>query len=319
MSTTVSYKGNNIATVANNTKTLTTAGKYLEANIILTDVSGGGGNYQTKTQTFTPSASQQTATITPDSGYDALDEVDVTVDAIAPPFYDMSGPLAWLGVDVQTIATDFYSKVDTLDNTPFATWTPSTTALAVVPSTTLTAFSATELDQYGYYIIWECGLDPVYTGTPTKKALPQLARAVLIQYTAKRPANWDKIVAGECNATANQAVYNSSFLRYYGTTTGTSTYTYGASYGFYFAQTAPTISSTTATTTNITPKTPTLSARCNATYMSTTNASLVDAANSKWWIKGKAIYKVKRDELFDGIYKAVCAAINATPPDLPTP
>lgn len=39
MSTTVSYKGNTIATVSNNTKTLTTAGKYLEADVILTDVS----------------------------------------------------------------------------------------------------------------------------------------------------------------------------------------------------------------------------------------------------------------------------------------
>lgn len=40
MSTTVSYKGSTIATVENNTKTLTTAGKYLEADVILTDVSG---------------------------------------------------------------------------------------------------------------------------------------------------------------------------------------------------------------------------------------------------------------------------------------
>lgn len=37
MSTTVSYKGNTLATVSNNTKTLETEGKYLEADIILTD------------------------------------------------------------------------------------------------------------------------------------------------------------------------------------------------------------------------------------------------------------------------------------------
>ena len=44
MSTTVTYKGSTIATVENNTKTLTTQGKYLEGNIILTDVSGIDGN-----------------------------------------------------------------------------------------------------------------------------------------------------------------------------------------------------------------------------------------------------------------------------------
>lgn len=37
MSTTVSYKGNTLATVSNNTKTLLTQGKYCDANIILTD------------------------------------------------------------------------------------------------------------------------------------------------------------------------------------------------------------------------------------------------------------------------------------------
>ena len=39
MSTRVSYKGNDIATVTNNTKTLLTQGKYLEANVILIDTS----------------------------------------------------------------------------------------------------------------------------------------------------------------------------------------------------------------------------------------------------------------------------------------
>ncbi len=43
MSTTVTYKGSTLATVNNNTKTLKTAGKYMEGDVILTDVSGGTG------------------------------------------------------------------------------------------------------------------------------------------------------------------------------------------------------------------------------------------------------------------------------------
>ena len=39
MSTTVTYKGNTLATVSNNTKTLKTAGKYMEGDVVLTDVS----------------------------------------------------------------------------------------------------------------------------------------------------------------------------------------------------------------------------------------------------------------------------------------
>lgn len=42
MSTTVSYKGNTIATLSNETKTLTTAGTWVEGDIVVTD-SGGSG------------------------------------------------------------------------------------------------------------------------------------------------------------------------------------------------------------------------------------------------------------------------------------
>lgn len=42
MSTTVSYKGNTIATLNNETKTLTTGGTWLEADIQITDTSSGG-------------------------------------------------------------------------------------------------------------------------------------------------------------------------------------------------------------------------------------------------------------------------------------
>ena len=45
MSTTVSYKNNTLTTVNNQTKTLKTAGKYLEDDIILVDIlSGVDGN-----------------------------------------------------------------------------------------------------------------------------------------------------------------------------------------------------------------------------------------------------------------------------------
>ena len=43
---------------------------------------GSGGNYQTKSVTYTPSTSQQTQTITADSQYDALKKVNVTVNAM---------------------------------------------------------------------------------------------------------------------------------------------------------------------------------------------------------------------------------------------
>lgn len=44
--------------------------------------SGESASYQTKSVSYTPSASSQTVTVSADSGYDALNSVEVTVEAI---------------------------------------------------------------------------------------------------------------------------------------------------------------------------------------------------------------------------------------------
>lgn len=51
----------------------------------------GGANLQTKSKTYTPSGSQQTDTITPDSGYDGMSSVGVTVNAV--PTADVNGSI----------------------------------------------------------------------------------------------------------------------------------------------------------------------------------------------------------------------------------
>ena len=93
MSTTVQYKGNTLTTVSNATKTLKTAGKYMEGDVSITDNSGSGqGNVWQdaegylhlddeseillQTKNATPSETAQT--IKPDAGYYALDKVNVS-------------------------------------------------------------------------------------------------------------------------------------------------------------------------------------------------------------------------------------------------
>ena len=44
---------------------------------------GGPANLQTKSETYTPSTSSQSDVIVADAGYDGLDEVDITIDAVA--------------------------------------------------------------------------------------------------------------------------------------------------------------------------------------------------------------------------------------------
>lgn len=66
MSTTVTYKNNTLTTVNNATKTLKTAGKYMEDDVILTDMNSGGGDTYTRTvvvpqQTVTPNSDRKAA------------------------------------------------------------------------------------------------------------------------------------------------------------------------------------------------------------------------------------------------------------------
>lgn len=76
MSTRITYKDAEIALFSNDTKTLTTQGKYLEADVIVTDTSSAP-TLQNKTVTPRPTSQSVMA----DSGYDGLGTVTVSGDA----------------------------------------------------------------------------------------------------------------------------------------------------------------------------------------------------------------------------------------------
>lgn len=235
---------------------------------------------------------------------------DQTIAVIPAQYNDMSKDMAWLGNNVELLNNNIYTKEDNLKNTLFNGWTPSTTAKALVASVNVSPTVAIDLANYEYYIVWECGCDPVYTGTPTLKAHTLLAKFYLIQEICKRPSSWVNIQANAFNGNACVSMYTGNFLRYYGTTQGTVTYSWNVNYGFYFAATAATFANSTANETTMTIKTPTFNARCSTTYMSTANAALVDKEESEWYIKGK-LYRVTPNGIMRNIYAKHVGIINA--------
>lgn len=66
-------------------KVLTNYTAYIHDGTKVTGTASGGGgepNLQTKSKTYTPTTSQQTEAVTADSGYDGLETVNVTVNAM---------------------------------------------------------------------------------------------------------------------------------------------------------------------------------------------------------------------------------------------
>ena len=103
--------------------------------IIATDDNGNeltytrGGNYQTVNKTYTPTASQQTETITAGTGYDAIEKVNVTVNAM--PSGAVTAPSSITG----TSATVSTGK-NTLTLSKTVSVTPNVTTAGYVSSGT---------------------------------------------------------------------------------------------------------------------------------------------------------------------------------------
>ena len=206
--------------------------------------------------------------------------------------YDMSNSMSWMGKDVELLDANVYTKSDTLANTDFATWTPSTTAKTIVAATSPKTFAA-DLANYSYYLVWECKCDMDYTGqSPTLKAHLLFSRCYIVQEITKRPSTFANVQSNTFDGNNCTSLYASNFLRYYGTTTGSITYSWSASYGIYFGASAATFSNSTSNTPTVTIKSPTLSARCSTTYFSTGNAAKVNQSKSTWSMTGK-LYRVE--------------------------
>ena len=108
------------------TKSITENGTYNASSdnadgysSVVVNVSGGGGApvLQTKSKTYTPTTSQQTESVTADSGYDGLDTVNVTVNAMpsgsATPASSISGSSATVSTGTNTL-----TLTKSVSNTP---------------------------------------------------------------------------------------------------------------------------------------------------------------------------------------------------------
>lgn len=291
-------------------QTAVAAGKYttgiVKVNGIPADYVGSGVTRKAS-GTYTPSSVAQEI-----SAGQYLDGAQ-TIEAVAPPYYDMSGSLAWLGADATLVQTFTLADVK-LSATNFASWTPSTTETDILATRTAGTFTASNMPDYDYYICCETVIPIEYQAGAVNKARGIYLAAYHVQAIVRRASSYANYQAGNANSNVNVSAFTGgNFYRYYGSTQGTITYTNSASYGFYGTVTANTISSTTAASPTITLKTPKVTARCSTTYLSTSNAALID--QDKTVIKQKCrVYRVKKASFMQGVWLEVMRLVQEVDP-----
>lgn len=119
-----------------------------ETDVVIDSGGGGGVTLQTKSVSYTPSETAISAQVTPDAGYNGLDEVDISVSAISPTYVGSgidrrdSTDLSASGATVSVPAGYYESAASKVvasgtEGTPTATkGTVSNHSIAVTPSVT---------------------------------------------------------------------------------------------------------------------------------------------------------------------------------------
>ena len=143
------------------------------------------------------------------------------------------------------------------------------------------------MEDYAYLLRWITIAHVALKDTATHTAIPEgLQINIYDQQIMRRPSSLANIQAENYNGNVYVNTAGLGWMQYYNTSS-TKTYTWSSSYGFYSSVPTPTFASSSAATTNVTPKTPILYTRCNASYFATDRKDDIDIDNTYWTVHGE--------------------------------
>ena len=239
--------------------------------------------------TFKPSEmAPAILTIPSGSGTDVSDTTATAADVLAGKYFHVAdgtkttGTLNfnWMGENPEFV-NRIYSMSTTLDQTSYNGWTPSTTAKSIVASSTLSTKQTVNLANYDYFFVWFCDCDVAYNSSWSPSAASCIREVSMRTQSVIRRPQSDSVPTSTFSYNATQeALVGLYFCNYYSSASATGITFTSYSPCYLSAITAFALSSTANNSINVTIKTPVLSARCNSTYFSTTNAAKVDQANT---------------------------------------
>ena len=220
------------------------------------------------------------------------------------------GAYNWMGEDVECVNSSLYDADVALSSTAYSTWTASTTAKSLKATTSLSTFSA-DMANYAYLLRWVVTTDVAHNEDATLAAIPVKQVIIFDQQIMKRPNSLANIQAENYNGNVYVNTATLGWTQYYNTS-GTLTYAWTPSYGFYGSVPTPTFASSTANSTTVTPKTPLLYVRCHSTYFDTARYGDIDIDNTSWHIHGELYRMNKTKNCMYQRYSDLIEVINDT-------
>lgn len=183
----------------------------------------------------------------------------------------------WMGKNPTKV---YESSVDPLafEDTPWNTWTPTTTATTLASAATYTSISV-DMANYDYLVHFQMYEEIKYSSSATTKARIEKACMDQWAYAVRYSSNRANLIAGTRNANDAASTLSKLAMEYYNTS-GTKTVAYSWGYGLYPTVPTPTFASSTATSTTLHLKLPQYNARCSNSYLTTANANYVNKSTS---------------------------------------
>lgn len=215
----------------------------------------------------------------------------------------------WMGPNAECLSSSFYHSVVYAPSTTYTNWTASTTAKALVASKNLTAFTASSMDSYAYLIRWIVETNISYLSTATLQAFPTRAINLMDQQIIRRPSSLVNIQASAFNSAITINPVGIGWMQYYNTS-GSLTYTWAATYGFYGTLVAPAITNSTSANITVTPRVPSLYTRCSSTIFAVDRKEDVDIENTYYTIHAE-LYRMDANCCERQRYASLVDLINA--------
>ena len=225
-----------------------------------------------------PSPTLITKNITVNGTYDAEDD---DADGYSSVTVSVSGgggdSWSWMGKNPTKVKTCL-DRTDYLEDTAYASWTPSGTGATLADASTLNAETLSSSD-YDAILIYRFHAHLEYgAGGTTGNKMLGFYYVSASAYTGRSSSNaaWSAGTDNSCGISTGNTLATIRYLN----SSGVENYNTNISYGVYVAGAPNHTYSVSDNTFTLTPKTPIVYMRCSSTYFSTANAAVVDQSAS---------------------------------------